>query len=118
MSTNIKISGLLKAIVIDTNDPAGLNAVKVRIPALHGLVDPACYGPLTKDTARSCLWVKNSELPWAEVCFPFGSTTLPEVNQVVWVSFQNGDGNHPVVTGWAGYEYTTEEESYDSVDIV
>lgn len=115
MSANIRITGLLKGIVVNTEDPAGLNAVQVRVPALHGLVDPTCYGPLNKNTARTQLWVDDSRLPWAEVCFPFGSTQLPEVNQVVWVTFQNGNSSHPVIMGWAGYEYTTEEESYDAI---
>lgn len=112
MPNNFRNTGILKAIVIDTNDPSGLNHVRIRIPAIHGLVDKESYGPLSKNTARTNLWVKDINLPWAEVCYPFGTTTPPEINQVVWVAFQNGDPNYPVVIGWAGYEYVQEEEVY------
>lgn len=112
MSTYIRNTGLLKGIVLNTEDPVGLHRVLVRIPAIHGLMQPASYGSLHKNTARNRLWVPEDELPWADVCYPYGSTTNPEVNQVVWVTFQNGDHNFPVVIGWAGYEYTTEEEVY------
>ena len=102
-------AGLLKGIVVDTNDPAGLNRVKIRIPQLHGFVNESSYGPISITTIRNSR-VADTGLPWASVCYPFGSTTNPEINQVVWVSFVNGDSNYPVIIGWAGYEYTSEEE--------
>ena len=34
-----RMSGLAKGIVIDTNDPAGYNRIKVRIPELHGVMN-------------------------------------------------------------------------------
>ena len=32
-------TGITKGIVVDTNDPAGYNRIKVRIPELHGIMD-------------------------------------------------------------------------------
>lgn len=105
----IRYTGVLPAIVIDINDPAGLDRIKVRIPQLHGFMNKETYGVLSKTTVDNS-WVDTNALPWAAVCYPFGSTTQPEINQVVWVSFVNGDANYPVVMGWAGYDYTDQEE--------
>ena len=104
----IRYAGVMKGIVIDTNDPVELDRVKVRIPQLHGFMDEETYGPISKDIVRKSR-MSDEDLPWASVCYPFGSTTQPEVNQVVWIMFVNGDANSPVVIGWAGYEYAPEE---------
>lgn len=105
----IRYSGVMKGIVVDTADPAELGRVKVRIPQFHGFVKRETYGPIKNETSKYA-WKADELLPWAEVCYPYGSTTQPEINQVVWVSFVNGDKSYPVIMGWAGYEYTTEEE--------
>lgn len=105
----VRYSGVLPAIVVDVNDPVGLDRVKVRIPQIHGFVDRETYGQFSQ-TVVGRSRVDDYSLPWAAVCYPFGSTTQPEINQVVWVSFVNGDINHPVIMGWAGYDYTDQEE--------
>ena len=92
--------------VFDDNE--GLR-IKVRIPQLHGFINKESYGPVDQRTVDNS-WVDDMFLPWASVCFPFGSVTQPEINQVVWVAFVNGDPNHPVIIGWAGYDYTDQEE--------
>ena len=104
--------GIYKGIVIDTEDPAGLNRIKVRILELHGLMDYNNYGTLKNNTAKNVSWVDEENLPWAEVCYPFGSTAPPEINQVVWVVFYGGNSQSPVIIGWAGYDYTQNEEKY------
>lgn len=105
----VRIAGVLPGIVIDLDDKAGLDRVRVRIPQLHGFMSKEAYGPVSKTTIDNS-WVNEGNLPWASVCYPFGSTTKPELNQVVWVAFVNGDINYPVIIGWAGYEYTDQEE--------
>lgn len=112
MSKYIRYTGFYKGIVIDTDDPAGLNRVKVRILEIHGFINNESYGSLDIGVAKNVLWVDDEHLPWAEVCYPFGDTTLPEINQVVWVGFYGGNAQHPVIFGWAGYEYTSEEEQF------
>ena len=112
MSQFIRYTGVYKGIVIDTEDPAGLNRVKVRVLEIHGLMNQENYGSLNLGTATDVMWVDEDHLPWAEVCFPFGETTLPEVNQGVWIAFYGGNAQQPVILGWTGYEYTTEEEKF------
>lgn len=112
----IKMSGLCKGIVIDTNDPAGFNRVRVRIPELHGPMDPSVYnnmdGTLVGGTMGKTYWVPDESIPWSEVNYPIGSTALPEVNQVVLVGFFDGQSSQPVVLGWLGYEYTSQENVF------
>lgn len=105
----IRYAGVAKAIVIDTDDPTALGRIKVRIPEIHGFKDKASYGPLSNSVINNA-WTKDEDLPWASVCYPFGSTTTPEINQVVWVAFVNGNAQYPVILGWAGYEYVMNEE--------
>ncbi len=103
-----KMSGFCKGIVIDTEDPAGFNRIRIRIPEIHG--------PMNKTIMPSHLqdkyWVKDEDLPWAEVSYPMGEINVPEVNQVVLVGFFNGSADSPVVLGWLGYEYTDEEDTF------
>lgn len=107
----LKMGGLTKGIVVNTNDPAGFGRVKVRIPELHGLVKEESYGAgaLGKTIADRSR-VQDSALPWCEVCHPYGSDNLPEVNQVVLIGFIDGTSNQPVVLGWLGYDYTDNED--------
>ena len=100
-----KILGLVKGIVIDTEDPAGYKRIKVRIPCIHG--------PITKDFLpdeyNKVNRVEDLAIPWAEVNYPYGSDITPERNQVVLVGFISGDPGKPVVLGWLGYEYNNKE---------
>lgn len=113
MSQFTRQTGIYKGIVIDNEDPAGLNRVKVRVLELHGLMEVATYGSLKYSVASKSLRVDDDNLPWAEVCYPFGETTPPELNQVVWVTFYGANGEYPVIIGWTGYEYTTKEQPFD-----
>jgi hypothetical protein len=112
MSQFTRYTGLYKGVVIDTDDPAGLNRVKVRVLEIHGMMNRETYGSLNLGTATEVMWVDEDHLPWAEVCYPYGETTPPEINQVVWVAFYGGDAQYPVIFGWAGYEYTAQEEEF------
>lgn len=106
-----KVGGLTKGIIVSTDDPAGFGRVKVRIPEIHGLVDPKSYGSGNMGaelSARSR--VEDSALPWCEVCHTYGSSILPEINQVVLIGFIDGSVSQPVVLGWLGYDYTAKED--------
>lgn len=75
------INGLARGIVTDTSDPSGAGRVRVQLPALAG-----------------------SGGIWASVCTPFGATpggTAP-IGAEVWVGFEFGSPDHPVVLGVAG----------------
>lgn len=105
-----KMSGLCKGIVVDIQDPSGFSRIRVRIPELHGPINADVYSNM-EDT-RKTYWVKDTDLPWAEVAYPYASNYVPEVNQVVLVGFLNGNDSQPVVIGWLGYEYAEKEDSY------
>ena len=113
MSQFIRQTGIYKGIVTDTEDPAGLNRIQVRVLELHGPMKSETYGNLKNSIAKDVLWVKTEDLPWAEVCYPFGETTPPELNQVVWVMFYRGNNEYPVIVGWTGLEYTTKEIAFE-----
>lgn len=67
--------------VVDANDPLGRCRVRVTIPDVLG---------------------QNSV--WAEACVPFGAPrTPPPLASSVWVTFENGNPDFPVVLGvWPG----------------
>lgn len=101
--------GLTKGIIVDTNDPAGWNRVRVRIPSIHGAFDENFYAHLSHSIKKVCR-IDDKYLPWAEVCYPYGQEFTPEINQVVLVGFIDGSTDQPVVIGWMGYEYNPREE--------
>ena len=96
----LKIGGLTKGVVVDTNDPAGFNRVKVRILQIHGAVSKEVYIKSGEDAAKRNR-VEDEALPWCEVCHAYGSDNLPQVDQVVLLGFIGGDQSQPVVLGWA-----------------
>lgn len=76
---------LARAIVRENNDPDKLGRVKVEYPWFHG---------------------DSAQLPseWARICFPYASANqgawiLPEIGDEVLVLFENGNMDHPIVTG-------------------
>lgn len=111
-----KIPSITKGIIVDTEDPAGLGRVKVRIVQLHGPVSTEVFRNYTTylnnhgGQTNAVYRVEDDSLPWCEVCYSYGTSTMPEINQVVLVSFINGSPEQPVVLGWLGYEYTEQED--------
>ena len=103
----LKNPGLTKGIVVDTEDPAGFNRVKVRIVELHGAVSEDVY-QYCRDYNN--LRVTDDSLPWCEVCYAYGSTVKPEVNDVVLIGYISGSTDQPVILGWLGYQYTDRED--------
>lgn len=81
--------GKERGIVESIDDPDRLERVRVRIWALHG------------DDRMT----PTSALPWAEVegigggGYDYGSYDPPPTGSGVWVQFESGDPNLPVVTG-------------------
>ena len=70
-------NGLYRGRVVSNSDPMGERRVQVMIPAIS-----AGGGS------------------WAPLCGPFGGTTAPPaVGSGVWIMFENGDLNFPVVMG-------------------
>lgn len=104
------MAGFSKGIVVNTDDPAGFNRIQIRIPELHGAVSESVYDNAGPNAAKINR-VDDDSLPWAEVSYPYGSDVTPEINQVVLVGYINGKSDQPVVLGWLGYEYTTQEET-------
>lgn len=84
-----KYPGVYRGIVEYINDPLEMHRVKVRVPTLHK----------TKDQ------ISTPALPWAFIAAPFGgaggfgSVWVPPVGSTVWVMFEHGDINNPIVIG-------------------
>lgn len=110
-----KIMGVTKGIVVNTDDPAGLHRVRVRIPQIHGCFDSEVYDKGGESLSKVSR-VEDKYLPWAEVNYPYGSNINPEPNQVVLICFVNGDSDKPVIMGWLGYEYTDTENQLEQVN--
>ena len=82
----VYMNGMYEAEVVDDNDPMDLCRVKARVYALHDNDLPA------------------KELPWAAPCHNItgnesGEKRTPNIGQVIWVGFNQGDPAHPI---WIG----------------
>lgn len=81
--------GCYRGKVESIDDPDRLNRVRVRVWAIH-----------RDDTATP-----DSALPWADVSevggggYDFGGYNPPPVGSSVWVMFEGGDSDYPVVIG-------------------
>lgn len=89
MQAPFKRYGLFLGKVEYVDDPLQLGRVCVRIPSIHGSADIT----------------KTENLPFAAMCSPFGggagygSLAVPPVGSMVWITFDGGDVNYPVVMG-------------------
>ena len=81
--------GIYRGKVEYNDDPLQLGRVCVRIPAIHG----------------SESITTTEDLPWASTCNAFGggsgygSFMIPPVGSMVWIAFDGGDVDFPVVMG-------------------
>lgn len=93
--------GKYRGFVVDRDDPEQLGRLKVRVPSLMG------------DAVTGWAW-PASPYAGANVGFFF----VPQVDDLVWVEFAEGDLEHPLWTGcgWAKPGGTTEipQEAQDS----
>ena len=105
----MKLNGVYKGVVIDVHDPAGYDRVRVRIPSLHGTITKDPYGTTRANAVNR---VEDYCIPWAEVCIPYTAQMSPQLNQVVAVSFLDGDQQYPIVIGYLRSQYTDKEENY------
>jgi hypothetical protein len=69
--------GKYRATVVDNNDPQGLGRIRVKCPKALG----------------------SAISSWAMSCFPPGFFSIPEVGELVFVEFEEGDIDMPVWTG-------------------
>jgi len=85
--------------VVENNNDGGKGKVQVRILGVHS--------PENKRTGTN-MGVPPEELPWAEVMGPtdvmggvgtYGKTAIPLQGAWVWVFFDSGDWNKPIVCG-------------------
>lgn len=76
--------GKYRGTVADNADPEGRGRLKLRVPSLFGA---------------------DIETGWALPCLPFGGEdnvgqlTVPSVDALVWVEFEQGDPSYPIWTG-------------------
>lgn len=64
------VNGVFKAIIVDTIDPENMGRVKVRIPVIHGALNPSAVYSLIGSLKIATSYTPDSQLPWAEVMFP------------------------------------------------
>ena len=86
------LSGIYRAFVVDNMDPLKLARVRVRVPMLHGVSDGPNY-------------LNDTQVPWATPITPagsgydHGSCMVPDVGDLVFVMFEDGDRNYPLYLG-------------------
>jgi Type VI secretion system/phage-baseplate injector OB domain len=80
MEAPLMLVGLYRGVVVDADDPSGLNRLRVSIPTVAGL-----------------------DSIWAHPCLP-DPNNVPVVRrgQGVWVMFEAGDRSYPVWVGFYG----------------
>lgn len=91
-----KLWGKYRAEVLKIDDPEKRGRVLVKCPSV----------------------LPDTELGWADSCFPPGIFDIPNKGDLVWIEFENGDINFPI---WVGIMPTKEyvkskffpSESYD-----
>lgn len=85
------LGGIYRARVEDNVDPLFIGRVRVRVPLLHRM--------------ESNGGTPKNLLPWASVCsnngagYNYGSFIVPEIGEYVYVMFEDGDKEKPVVIG-------------------
>jgi phage baseplate assembly protein gpV len=77
-----KLYGKYRAYVVDADDPENRGRVKVKCPMVMG----------------------QYASDWCEICLPntesvTGDMFIPAVGESVWVEFEDGDPNYPIVSG-------------------
>ena len=107
------VNGVFKAIIVDVDDPEQLGRVRVRIPSVHGPMDPSkTYEPLS-GIDIPVTYVSTESLPWATVVFPTNvqvgtaDTTALCTGLIVNVVATGGSLAYPVVIGSTGLIYGT-----------
>ena len=92
MKGQTEFQGVYKGRVESAMDPLKVGRAQVRIPCFHGVVGNGDAIP-------------DEDLPWASYCSPtgagcdHGSFLPPEKGDYVWVAFEGGDPDKPVILG-------------------
>lgn len=79
---------LYRGIVRDNIDPKNLGRCKIQIPSIHGGTElPSNYLPWARGVSN--VVIGNNK----------GSSSIPDVGDIVWVLFEGGDEDYPVYLG-------------------
>lgn len=97
--SHYSLSGAYRGRVEDDKDPEHIGRVRVRIPTMHG-IDTSSAGT----ASESDEYVTTDSLPWCPVVcvgagYDQGSYVIPEVGTTVFVIFEAGDIDKPIVIG-------------------
>lgn len=90
------IYGIFRAVVENVSDPEKRGRVQVRVPQLHGI---------GTDSSGSVKGLPTGSLPWAiqlslfGAGYDHGSMYIPDVGDIVFLMFENGDRTSPVYIG-------------------
>lgn len=89
VNNDVGVGTVTRGYVVDNNDPLNIGRIKVRINSIHG-------------TAQTGM--KDNDLPWAlpsfnSASFDSGSFIVPEINNTVWIVFEDNSISQPVYIG-------------------
>lgn len=107
------VNGVFKGIIVNVEDPEQLGRVQVRIPPIHGPMDPSKTYEVVSEVGVPVTYVPTENLPWADVVFPtnvqVGTTdsTALCIGLIVNVIATGGSLEYPVVIGSTGLMYGT-----------
>jgi hypothetical protein len=99
--------GLWRGYIEDDNDPKRLGRVRVRVPLIHGpspadILRQQEAGEITADVTAP---IPTEALPWADITsiggggHDFGDFDIPPIGTTVYVMFEMGDEQYPIVVG-------------------
>lgn len=91
---------MLKGIVTDTSDPKGFDRVQVYIPSMHGKFDQSKVG------------AGDKKYPWAQTMVDKSAgkaSARLSVDDIIWVTFEDGDVNLPIYAGFIGAASSQQE---------
>lgn len=89
----VDYTAFYRGYVVNNKDPEGLGRVRIRIPQIYG-----------SDGSNSNHFVPSYAIPWAyPACMPLGNDSgsylIPNVGDIVYVTFEGGNKNMPIYFG-------------------
>lgn len=96
--------GVYTGEVVEIDDPEGLGRIRVKVPSVHN------------DGDEALPWAYPASQGFVNCGAGYGTKSLPNVGDMVWVVFRFGRPQHPIyLNGWWSSDQMPEELSQDHV---